>query len=91
MCSILMEVQAAMLHNLLSEKTLTDAGGSGATSPSPGEDARMLFDAIPGDLLILLPDAEFTIAVANDAYLRQVVKARDAIVGRPLFSVFFLR
>jgi PAS domain S-box-containing protein len=83
-----MEARAAMLHNLLGERFLADSDNAGGAHPSPGEDARMLFDAIPGGLLILLPDAGFTIAAANDAYLRQMAMTRDAIVGQPFFHVF---
>lgn len=47
---------------------------------------RRIFEAIPSPCLILAPD--FTIVVANDAYLRVTARRRDDILGRVLFDVF---
>jgi PAS domain S-box-containing protein len=53
-----------------------------------GIDFERVFQGLPGLFLILLPDPEFTIAGASDAYLRATLTERKAIVGRPLFEVF---
>lgn len=49
---------------------------------------RLLFESLPGLLIVLLPDApRFTIAAANDAYLAATLTQRN-IIGRGLFEVF---
>lgn len=50
-------------------------------------DFRLLFESVPGLYLALLPDTEFTIAGANDAYLMATLASREQIVGRGLFDV----
>jgi PAS domain S-box-containing protein len=77
-----------MFLNIIGAKSLDDFDASGAASPNPGDDARLLFDAIPGGLLILLPDDKLTIAAANDAYIRQVQMSRDSLIGRSFFDAF---
>lgn len=49
---------------------------------------RNIFEALPGAFLLLLPDADFTIAGVSDEYLRATLTERDAIVGHPLFEMF---
>lgn len=50
-------------------------------------DFQSLFRALPGHLLVLRPDPEFTIVAASADYL--VSTHTDAsIIGRPLFEVF---
>src|SRR4029077_1741388 len=51
-------------------------------------DYERIFDCAPALLLVLRPDAVFTIADASDAYLRAMHAQREAIVGRALFDVF---
>jgi signal transduction histidine kinase len=52
-------------------------------------DFRALFEAAPGNYLVLAPGTEqFTIVAVNDAYLRATMTQRDQIVGRGLFEVF---
>jgi len=55
-----------------------------ASDPSP--DFRLLFEAIPGLYLILMPD--LTIAAVSDAYLRATMTERESILGRDIFDVF---
>ena len=51
-------------------------------------DFRHLFESVPGLLLVLLPDDDFTIAAMSDAYsIRSMVRREDAI-GQGLFTVF---
>ncbi|OJT20052.1 hypothetical protein BO221_33225 [Archangium sp. Cb G35] len=59
-----------------------------AMSPPPPPDFQLLFEQSPGSLLVLAPDADFTIMAVSDAYLRVTMTARDALLGRPLFEVF---
>lgn len=49
---------------------------------------KRIFDAAPARLLLLMPDENFTILDATDAYLRATHAQRDAILGRGLFEVF---
>ncbi len=49
-------------------------------------DYQALFQAAPGQFLVLRPD--LVIVDASDAYLHATMTRRDAIVGRPLFEVF---
>lgn len=59
-----------------------------STSLSSEPKFRHLFEAVPGMLVAVLPDApRFTIVAASDAYLRAMMAARDEILGRPLFEV----
>jgi signal transduction histidine kinase len=51
-------------------------------------DFRALFEKAPGAVLVVAPDADFTIRAASDKYLEETRTSRDAIVGRPLFAVF---
>lgn len=56
--------------------------------PSPPADFQLLFAACPGLYLALLPDSNFTIVAASEAYLRATMTRREAIVGQALFDVF---
>ena len=47
-----------------------------------------LFEQAPGLFLVVRADSEFTIAAANDAYLKATMTRRPDIVGRGLFDVF---
>jgi signal transduction histidine kinase/CheY-like chemotaxis protein len=52
-------------------------------------DFRLLFEASPDILLVLLPDApRFTIVAATDARLLATHTTRDGTLGRGLFEVF---
>lgn len=52
-------------------------------------DFELLFQAVPGPLLVVLPDdPEFTIVAASDVYLRAVNMRREDVVGKSLFDVF---
>jgi two-component system, sensor histidine kinase len=49
---------------------------------------QLLFESSPASFLILLPDADFTIAAVTEDYLRDTLTERENIVGRPIFDVF---
>jgi signal transduction histidine kinase len=50
---------------------------------------ELLFNATPGNYLILLPDApDFTIVAVSDAYARVTMNVREHMLGRKLFEVF---
>jgi signal transduction histidine kinase len=50
---------------------------------------ELLFNATPGNYLILLPDApDFTIIAVSDAYVRVTMNVREQMLGRKLFEVF---
>lgn len=52
-------------------------------------DFRTLFESVPGLYLVLEPDApRYTIVAVSDAYARQTLTTRDAIVGKGVFEVF---
>ena len=52
-------------------------------------DFELLFNAIPGNYLILLPDSpRYTIIAVSDAYARVTMNERDLMMGRGLFDVF---
>ena len=53
-----------------------------------GTDYLRVLRSLPGLILVLRPDARFTIVDASDAYLRATHTLRERIVGRPLFEVF---
>src|SRR3712207_9520888 len=60
---------------------------TGETCAAP--DFRSVFEALPGLYLVLAPDdPAFTVVGASDAYLRATMRARDEVVGRPLFEAF---
>lgn len=50
-------------------------------------DIQRVFRHVPGRLLVLLPDTDFTIVAASEQYL-QASLTDAAIFGRPLFEVF---
>jgi len=52
----------------------------------PDATFRTLFEATPGSYLVL--DAGLAIVAVTDAYLRQTMTTRHAIVGRHVFDVF---
>jgi len=54
----------------------------------PRTDFRNLFESAPGLYLVLLPNKEFTITAASDAYLRATMTQRDRIIGHGIFDVF---
>jgi signal transduction histidine kinase/CheY-like chemotaxis protein len=58
----------------------------GKTPVVPALDFRALFDATPGNYLVLGPD--LIIVAVNDAYLRATLRQSEDIIGRPLFEVF---
>ena len=52
-------------------------------------DFRLLFEASPDVLLVLLPDAPlYTMVAATDARLLVTHTTREQTMGRPLFEVF---
>ena len=52
-------------------------------------DFRAIFESIPGLYMVLAPDApRFTIVAVSDAYARQTLTQREAILGRGVFEVF---
>lgn len=58
-------------------------------APAPPVDFQRVFESLPAPVLLLEADApRFTIAWANDAYLRATLTDRPGIVGRGLFEVF---
>jgi signal transduction histidine kinase len=52
-------------------------------------DFELLFNATPGNYLILLPDApHFTIIAVSDAYARVTMSVREHMIGKKLFELF---
>lgn len=52
-------------------------------------DFKRLFDAVPGLLVVLLPDEpSFTVVAVSDAHLQATGIARDYILGRSFFEIF---
>jgi hypothetical protein len=49
-------------------------------------DFQLLFEQCPGLHLVLAPNREFTIVAVTDAYLRAVMRSREALLGRGLFE-----
>jgi signal transduction histidine kinase len=60
---------------------------SGATSEAE-VDFRAIFDAVPGNYLILAADSDYTILAANDARLSATMTTREDTIGKPLFALF---
>lgn len=54
--------------------------------PADKPDFRALFEAAPGQFVVLAPD--LTIVAASDAYLRATMTDRAQIVGHAIFDVF---
>jgi len=52
------------------------------------EHYQQIFEALPGNFLLVLPDPDFTIVGVSDEYLRATLRQRADVVGRPLFDVF---
>ena len=52
----------------------------GKTPVAPALDFRALFDATPGNYLVLGPD--LIIVTVNDSYLRATLRQRKDIIGR---------
>src|SRR5215217_1963182 len=66
-------------------RIVVGAGITGADAP----DFRAVFEAAPGAIVVLAPDApRFTMLAASDAYLAAAMRPREALIGRPLFEVF---
>jgi PAS domain-containing protein len=67
---------------------MTPSSEDSASLPKhlPVYDYAAVFEKTPGLYLIL--DPSFTIVAANDAFCGATRRARDAIVGRPLFEAF---
>ncbi len=57
-----------------------------STPPLPDPDFRAIFDATPGNYLLL--DRDFTIVGVNRCYLTATMTKRAEIVGRGLFEIF---
>ncbi len=59
------------------------------TRPPAATDFHAVFAALPGLYLVVAPDAgAFTILAASDGYLSATMRARDQVVGRPVFEAF---
>ncbi|WP_309891408.1 PAS domain-containing sensor histidine kinase [Archangium sp.] len=56
--------------------------------PPSSPDFQQLFEQSPGCLLVLMPDADFTIVAVSDAYLRATKTTREGLLGRALFEMF---
>lgn len=54
----------------------------------PAEDFLLLFENAPSSLLILLPNADFTIVGVSNDYLRDTLTSRESVLGKPVFEVF---
>lgn len=54
----------------------------------PDVDFQCLFEQAPGLFLVLLPDADFTIVAASEAYLTAAQVERADVIGCSLFDVF---
>lgn len=52
------------------------------------EHFQLLFENAPGSFLVLLPDADFTIAGVTADYLLDTLKTREEILGKPVFEAF---
>ena len=62
---------------------------SNAVRQASDADFKLLFETIPGQFIILLPDdPAFTVVAVSNAYLKAVNQSRDAIVGKGLFETF---
>jgi len=55
---------------------------------TPKVDYQALFEAAPGLYLVLLPDQNYTIVAASNAYLQATNTKREDIIGKGLFAVF---
>lgn len=52
-------------------------------------DFQLLFNASPGNYLVLMPDdPRFTILAVSDAYAKVTMNRREDMIGKPLFEVF---
>ena len=52
-------------------------------------DFRALFEAVPGNYLVLATDVpRFSIVAVSDAYLAATLTTREGVIGRGLFEVF---
>jgi signal transduction histidine kinase len=49
---------------------------------------QALFESVPGLYLVLLPDPQYTIVAASDAYLSATMRRREELVGRGVFAAF---
>lgn len=59
------------------------------SAPVVAPDFRALFEAAPGNYLVLVADAPvFTIVAVSDAYLRAVMSTREDLSGRSIFAAF---
>jgi PAS domain-containing protein len=62
-------------------------GSAGPPPAAPsGLDFQQIFEATPDSYLVLA--ADFTILAANDIFLRNTLREREHILGRPLFEAF---
>lgn len=51
-----------------------------------GPDFRVLFEAVPGQFVVVDPD--LVVVAASDAYLQAAMRRREELVGRMIFDVF---
>jgi hypothetical protein len=65
----------------------TSAVAGSLAVPDESRGARHGY-AIPSAILILLPDAEFTLSAASDEYLKQTWTVREQVVARSFFDLF---
>jgi len=62
------------------------AGGSAPGLPAPAIDFQALFESVPGSFLVLDPD--LVIVAVSDAYLRDTMTSRAALLGKQIFEAF---
>lgn len=68
-------------------QTTPEPSPRGALAPTDS-DFRLLFESLPGLVLVLLPDSpRFTLAAVSDSYLAATLTPRS-ILGKGLFEVF---
>ncbi|AHL74467.1 chemotaxis protein CheY [Stutzerimonas stutzeri] len=51
-------------------------------------DLQRIFDALPGIVLVVANDADYTMVAASQERLRATMTRREEIIGRPLFEVY---
>jgi signal transduction histidine kinase len=70
-----------------------DAADAGEAEEAAGagllpEDFRLLFEAMPGNAIVLLPDDGFTIVAVSEGYLRTSRRSREELLGQSIFAAF---
>ncbi|MDF2529580.1 MAG: hypothetical protein K0Q57_460, partial [Gammaproteobacteria bacterium] len=60
----------------------------GSSSPRAEINYQEIFESVPGQYLILMPNADYTILAVSNNYLRVTNTTREQIVGKSLLQVF---